>query len=151
MKKTVLPILPSKTGSSYLDTAKNKLYLDDIFEDEDVILQSSVFRDIFKCTKKMYNKNKAIVKITANGKCIYRLFRAKAANDFDSQYVGLTTYSLYLLRDAKGDYPKEVTLSRGKYLPFLWKHPNFAVNISFKLGIFSIIVGILSLVTTIIK
>ena len=152
--KKVASILPlNASGSSYLNG--DNLYLNDISRvsdaDEDVVLYSNVYEEIFGITRKLEkdtNKRLAIVKISANGKSIHRAFRSVAGMTND--YAGLTANSLRLLNDSMGNDPKEVELSPGSRLPFYWYHPDKAIRISIKLGLLSVILGSLSIVISVL-
>ncbi len=157
-RKTVLTILPNKyDGDSWVYQAYNRLYLNDIYSmsemDGFVVLQSSVFEEVFGITKKLsssYDKRLPIVKISENGKTIYRVYRSVGVKGFTGQHVGLTSNSIVLLCDINGDNPKEVELSPGKYFPFFWQHPDKAIRISFKLGLLSMALGFLSIITSVV-
>ena len=157
-RKTVLTVLPNKYGgNSWVFKAYNRLYLNDIYSmpemDGYVVLQSSVFEEVFGMTKKLssdFDKQLPIVKISENGKAIYRLYRSVGVNGFSKEFVGLTANSICLLCDINGENPKEVELSPGRYFPFYWHHPDKAIRISFKLGLLSVALGILSLVTSVV-
>ncbi len=157
-QKKVLTILPNKSNTdSYADDINKKLFMSGIFSitdaDGEVYLQSSVFEEIFGMTKKMSNdkvKRLAIVKIEGTGKPIYRAFKSGSIKGLTKDYVGLTSNSLYLLSDATGNFPDNVELSPGKYIPFYWQHPDKAIRISVKLGFLSLFLGLLSIVISIV-
>jgi hypothetical protein len=121
--------------------------------DGDVLMKSDGYNAVFKTTKKTADnsqKRLSIVKISANGKVIYRAYRGVSATDFLKDYVALTPNSIMLLNDKAGNEPKEVEVSKGCIFPFYWYHPDKAVRISFKLGLVSLLMGVISIVISII-
>ena len=88
--KELIKILPAKAGQVGKELSNKCLYLDNISSisemDEYVVLQSSVFKDLFTKTLKSsssFRKLLPIVKITStdkdgNKKSIHRAFRSEA-------------------------------------------------------------------------
>lgn len=155
----VLVILPNKTtGSSYIDAVNKKVFIVDLTNASDmdgiIVLHSSVFEEIFGITKKIssnYIKQLPIIKISENGKHIYRAYKAIPINGFTKDYAGLTSNSLCLLNDVNGNNPTTIELSPGRYFPFYWHHPDKSIRISFKLGLLSALLGLLSIIISIVS
>lgn len=57
--------------------------------------------------------------------------------------VGLSPSSIRLLSDKDGNNPTEVKVEMGRVFPFYWEHPDKAIRISFKLGLWSVALGIM--------
>lgn len=137
----------------------NEYYLNDSIPEniDTVILAGCDFKEIFGKTKAespMWTKRLPVVKIAFNGKSIHRRFYGN--NDLgkevrDKEYVGvyaaLNYSSLYELVDDKPDTikGKTVQISKGCRLPYYWNHPFHATRISFRLGLISISIAVVSL------
>lgn len=117
-----------------------------------VYLLSEDYYDIFGQFKKKSSdgqKRTSVIKIKAdNGKKIYREYNGSGATGFKRGMIALTPNSISLLDKIKNGqtiHPKKLILSPGLYLPFYLDHPDKAIRVSFRLGILSVLLGILSL------
>lgn len=144
--KVILPT--NQSGVNYIDD--DKMFLKDISTiseaDGDAVFQSNAYFDIFKFTRKRSNTGKkrlSIVKISANGESIHRAFKSESVNDIKKDMVGLSPSSIRLLSDKDGNNPTEVKVEMGRVFPFYWEHPDKAIRISFKLGLWSVALGIM--------
>ena len=112
--------------------------------DEYVVLESHMYARIFgkkKITAKDSRKRLSVVKIDYNGKAIHRAYMSVPATDFKKEFVGLTTNSIYLLSGSDGNTVSllsNVTLSKGNKLIYFWTHPNAAVRMALKIGVWGI-------------
>lgn len=97
-----------------------------------------------------------IVKISFGDRSVYRRLLISPIQGLDSKTVGLTYNSIGELTNysptAANISPNDdvVTLSKGCRLTFWRQHPNPAARISFILGSWSIILGVLSIAISII-
>ena len=96
-------------------------------------------------------KRLSVVKITYDSKhVIYRKFW-KTNNKSFNKGVAVTIHSLLFLSNDSGDMlGKKVTVERSSRFNYYWHHPNEIVQCSFLLGLLSIIMGLLSLLITVI-
>lgn len=151
--KNILRILPSTTGTNSI--SGDVLYLKGISlpseVDGDVYLTSHLYEEIFGKSKKSSSncqKQLSIVKISANGQSIHRAYKSTSAANFTKNYAALTTKSISFLTDSNGHETQVVTLSKGSCFLFYWSHPDIAIRLSFKLGLLSVILGLLSILLT---
>lgn len=122
-----------------------------------VMLNLNDYKEIFgtsraKSSRKL--KHLSVVKITSkDGYSIHRRYystgKAKAG-----EVVGLTLSSIRLLsKESISEYlstAPEVSLSKGSKLLYYWENPILATAISVRLGLISIILGVLSIALALI-
>jgi hypothetical protein len=150
-KKNLLKIIVSKTGTSQVNN--NLLEVDGIASSMEmnqyVLMQSKCYEGIFGEKKKYSSDNMkrlSVVKITHNGKSIHRAFKALPATGLTENHVGLTPASIELLTDSYNNSSMDVELSKGCKWKYYWYHPGSATRISFKLGMWSIGLAIISII-----
>ena len=98
-------------------------------------------------------KGESLLKITANGRTIYRKYKAEQIKGA-TNYVALSYRSLGMLGFKKEDFRKgnfkEVYVQKTCWLPFLWNYYDTNVRYTFRctmvLGILSFLLGVLSLI-----
>ena len=117
--------------------------------------QIYLHKEIFGKFKKDYEKTVSIIKIKADtGKTIYREYQGKAVSGFNTDTVALSPNSIKLLSRYNNDdtmtRPDSLTLSPGHKFPFYWSHPDKAIKISFRMGLLSIALSVISIITAII-
>jgi len=154
---TVVRVIYNKDDETSFDKEKNVIKLQGFRSptefDAEIGLHSSVFKKIFHKRKSEAAddmKRLSIVKVTYNGKSIYRNFRGVQSKDYKADFAVLSQQSISLLSSGKADAPMEVTLSKGWLLPYYWCHPDKAIRLSAKLGLLSVALGFLSVVLAII-
>ncbi len=119
--------------------------------DGDVFLMSTAYRNIFGRPRKDSSSSKkclSVVKVSANGRSIYRAYRSIPAENFTKDYVALTSKSIGMLAK-DGIDPTEVLLTPGCRFLFYWNHPDLAIRLSIKLGMLSIALALLSIAISI--
>jgi hypothetical protein len=128
---------------------------DDIEQLRDAVL---VYKDTYKLffgpkTSNQRNYWKPqIVKISYGDRCIYRRLLVSSIKGLNSKTIGITYSSIGELTNCSKNgintSPNNdvVTISRGCRWAYWRRHPNPAARISYILGIFSIALGILSIV-----
>ncbi len=154
----LLKILPKPSASNNsIDFSANIFYSNSLSSsdsaDGEIYLNSSDYKSVFGNKKAKQNKRKkllSIVKVTANGKTIHRSFRGATAPGFTNQFAALSPSSILLLNNDNGESPKQVTLFRGKRIPYYYNHPDKSIRLSFKLGCLSLLLGIISIVLAIL-
>ena len=154
-KKNLLKIIVSKTGTSQVNN--NLLEVDGIASSMEmnqyVLMQSKCYEGIFGEKKKYSSDNMkrlSVVKITHNGKSIHRAFKALPATGLTENHVGLTPASIGLLTDSYNNSPMDVELSKGCKWKYYWYHPGSATRISFKFGMWSIGLAIISIILSVL-
>ena len=154
--KKVVTILPDSSASmNYFEGNVLRLISINSASDIDgeVLMTSHSFEDVFGTEKKTadnFLKQLPIVKICANGKKIHRAYRGVSVKGFNKELVALSPNSIMLLNDNNGVEPEKVELSEGSILPFYWYHPDKAIRLSFKIGLISLLMGIISIAISII-
>ena len=114
---------------------------------------SSAYKNIFG--KNKYNQSQSkqrlsIVKIT-NDECrrsIYRVYRGASITDLKSDTVMLSPAALQEL-SIDDCTNKKVSVSRGCRWAYYRNHPNAATRISFRIGMWGVSVGLLSIIVSI--
>lgn len=160
-RKVVALNFPPKGHTLPLDVVVgNNLYTEDIYEDESlqdsVFMSSKSYSSIFgesRSESNCYKRRLAVVRIKSitTHKSIYRKYV------FSPKYEGLDDNNLALhpssIRELGNNNEivgSDVIVSPGSALLYYWRHPFHATRISTKLGVCSIILGILSIILTIV-
>jgi len=152
MTKEIVKVLPSSLGKNEFsgDTLRiNGISLPSEMDDK-ACFQSNVYEEIFGEKKKKisYRKKRlSVVKLTSNGRSIHRLYYSVSTSDFTSNFVALTPNSIEALYDADGNAPTYTSVEKGNKLIFYIQHPNYAIRISVRMGLLSIFLGVLSILT----
>ena len=140
-----------RIDNDFLKSKESFLHTDiDEFEDK-ILLRSEEHEEIFgkKFTEK---KNKPwkrkIVKIIYNKRLIRRMYRGE--NTLLKDEFGLTPLSIYELGLGNDNNNIDIGFSRGNKILFYCNHPKHYVRVAFKLGVLSIILGIISIAVTIL-
>lgn len=154
--KIVAKVLPDSSAAKhyYANGILHLVGINNASEvDGEAFVISNCYLDVFGMRRKNADDSKkrlSIMKISANGKSIYRECRCVSATSFNSDYVALSPHSIMLLNDKNGDNPQTVNLSEGSRIPFYWLHPDKAVRLSFKLGLVSLLLGVISIAISIL-
>lgn len=123
--------------------------------EELAFMQSSDFQLIFG-VKDSEGKRKGsqIVKITNpnNGKSVHRQYRTSYEISKMYDYVSISYTAIKNIVNSKGDFDdlRRVYVSEGSRLCYYLSHPNYAVRISIWLGSISVLLGVLSLLITLL-
>ena len=115
---------------------------------------SSAYKNIFGDNKRNQLQSKqrlSVVKITnkENRRSIYRVYRSASIKGLDSNTVMLSPAALQEL-DIDDCTDKSVSVSRGCRWAFYRNHPNAATRISFRIGMWGVSVGLLSIIVSIL-
>ena len=99
-------------------------------------------------------KKLPVVKITNphNGKHVHRLFRTSHEIRGFKEYAGVTYTTIKQITDNKEelDTLESVLLSKGCIIPFYWNHPIHATQMAIHIGVYSLVIGLISIVLTLI-
>lgn len=150
IKVKVLKILPAFTTNKSM-VNNDALRLANISTpkelDEYVVLHSSMYEKIFKRKKMDASRSKkqlSVVKVCYEGKSIHRAYLYVPASNFNSNYIALTPNSINELICGKEiDSLGAFVVCRGCRWIYYWHHPNAAVRMSFRIGLFGIFIAIL--------
>ena len=154
---------PSKKGTSPIDQVVGNNIFTDICGDEQkedsVYMSPNSYKDIFGKTRKessRCSKRISVVRIYSKKtrKAIHRKYVCSSA------FIGLGDKALALhpssIRELCGPgfenddiVGGEVKVSRGSWFLYFWNHPFHATRISMKLGVFSIIIALISIALSI--
>jgi hypothetical protein len=121
------------------------------YYDERVYLENSKYEKIF--TKKFKEQgnlpsNRGIIKISIKGsrRKIYRIFAG--GNKVNGNQVGLSGCSLQIL-GINENQNHTFILSKSCRFYFMWDHPNHNTRIVYKISMFALFIGLLSIIITI--
>lgn len=122
------------------------------------LVYKDTYRQLFgpKGSNQRYYWKPQIVKISYGDRCIYRRLLVSATKGLNSKTVGITYSSIGELtncsKNGENASPnnKLVTMSRGCILFYWQRHPNPAARISYLLGVWSIAIGVFSIVLSIL-
>lgn len=124
--------------------------------EELVFLQPKDFELIFgKKDGDRKDKGLPIVKITNphNGRHVYRAFRTSSEIQGFKDYAGITYTAIKQISEKRDELQTLdlVLLSKGYRIPFYWSHPNHATRIAIQMGTISILLGVVSVIPSIVK
>lgn len=126
--------------------------------DSIVFLDGNDFKGIFgdRHADTNYKNKLAIVKITnpQNGKSIHRQLRTSSElhrNGWKNHAV-LTYFSLINLVNSQSQLENmdKVEISKGSIYKYYWNHPYHATKVATRIGIYSVVIGIISLILSLI-
>ncbi len=93
-----------------------------------------------------------IVKVTCNGKIIYRKLRAKAIKGLDAETVGIDYISIMELGTNDDDLIQiEKARFPGRFISYFVKHPNEDIRTGWICFALSLLISLLGLIITLIK
>lgn len=94
-----------------------------------------------------YPWKKKIIKITskATGLSVYRIWRGVPAYVESKDTLFVDDSAKFALIKSKDDTTVDLILSKGSRIGFYWNHFENATRISFKLGLTSVVLGVISL------
>lgn len=121
-----------------------------------VYTSNGIFKEIFgKAEKdfKDYKEKKKIVKITSKetNHSIYRIWNGAPLGARTKETIFIDKYAKYDLLKDKNTENATLELSKGSKLAFYLNHYDHMVRVSFKLGLWSVILGAISFVISIIS
>ena len=124
---------------------------------EDVVwFSNKQYFEIFKKKRSKDYKNKllAIVRLEYQDRRIRRRYKYNPILRLNNNQLGLTSESVRILFDDMPDISNEIIkVSMGNIwdtIMFYWDHPFHATRISFKIGIISLITGVISIFISVI-
>ncbi len=126
------------------DKDENNLLIETF--DERVYLFNGMYEDIFGIKFQEQNQlpsKRGVVKLNITGteRKIYRLF--SGGNRVNKDEIGLSRTSMQILGiDDNQKY--DFILSKGCKFQFMWNHPNHSTRIAFRLAIWAVFIGLLS-------
>lgn len=157
-------ILPLRGKTDKQEYKDGKLYLDSVDNyQEIVVVHNKSFEKIFGVPKYQYFQRKCnfsrrlpVVKISYKDRSIYRRIELLSVYKFTGECAALTNKSLGELsriekkengeiRMDRPDDKSKVMITRGCWFLYYWLHPNSATRISFRVGLPSLVISIISL------
>ncbi len=115
------------------------------FYEDKALLFSQQHYGLFGRTIKENPKKRGVVRVKNGKRVIYRSFLSEAAFHLKSDEIGLDVSSLRelgLSRTGK----REVVASKGTRFQFYYSHPNSALRMPFKIGLYCIALAIFALI-----
>ncbi len=121
-----------------------------------VYTSNNVFSVVFGKNEKdfdTYNKKKKVIKITSldTNKSIYRIWNGAPLGAKTKDLLFLDKNAKYDLLSDKSVNSVNIVFSKGSKLKFYLNHYDHMVRVSFKLGLWSVIVGVVSFIIGIIS
>lgn len=121
-----------------------------------VYTSNHIFKEIFKKNESDFNtyaKKKKVIKITSldTKKSIYRFWNGAPFGAKTKDTLFLDKYAKYDLLVEKNKNTVNIVFSKGSKLKFYLNHYDHMVRVSFKLGLWSVIIGIVSFIIGIIS
>ena len=116
-------------------------------------LQAKAYKEIFNKKKKdasQSNQRLSVLKVKYDNRCIYRKYASKPIEGLKKDCIAISGNSeqqLNLPRNGE----RTVTVSKSYWLPFYWHHTNSATRISFRIGMWGLLIAIIGLVLSVIK
>jgi len=108
--------------------------------DERVFLENHHYKNIFGKTysdEEYLPSKRGIVKISLNNRKIYRIFSSANSKSFNNDMIGLSIISLQQL-GIGNEQEKNIKLSKGNRVCFMFNHPNHSIRIAYKISLFAI-------------
>lgn len=131
---------------------------------EDVaVFHTSMFFKIYKKRKYEMSNKIPVVKISFGDKCIYRRVELVSCKNFHQDLVGITYKSMGELTNysCNGNTIEPITRREGDevnititptgVISYYFYHPNSATRMSFRIGAPSLIIGVASLIVSVIS
>lgn len=123
-----------------------------------VIVNQSVYRNLFEDKAKNQRNYwiPQIVKVTFEGRSIYRRIVVSSTKGLDATKVGMTYNSIgeltnYSPKEAnKIPIGEKVKVERGSRLTYWRRHPNAAARIAYIFGLSSIFIGLISVMLSLL-
>lgn len=121
-----------------------------------VYTSNNIFEEIFKKKEKDftdYKTKKKVIKITSKDSkiTIYRFWNGAPVGAKTKDTIYVDKYAKYDLLLNKDQEKANLILSRGSKIAFYLNHYDHMVRVSFKLGLWSVIIGVVSFVFSIIS
>lgn len=155
-----LNYVPKRIGKYPLDwVTGNNLYTticgDPDYEDSVYMSPESYAEIIGKCRAKAgrFKRRLTVIRIFSpkTHRSIYRKFVTNPMfRGLNKTNLALHPSSIRELGDNKEIVNSSVIVSQGSFFLFFWRHPFHATRISMKLGVFSILLAIISIILTIV-
>lgn len=159
MTKIYNPVVVHYIANSHPVTS-NCVYKDSysyIEDNQDVAwFYNKEYQELFGIKRSLDHRNKllAIVRLEYNGKVIRRRYKYDSSLRIKGNQVGLTSESIRILFDDMDNvYQEEILVSKGNFIDtimFYWNHPFHATRISFKVGLPSLVISVVSLLLSIL-
>ena len=120
-----------------------------LFGTDSAYMSPSAYKEIFKKELDGTNREDRFIKISHNNNSIYRIFRGVPHNILSKDVIymdsdGKNILNNYSDSDDKND-KIELEITPVSWFSFYWRTSNIMTRISFKTGVYSIILGLISL------
>lgn len=120
-----------------------------LFGTDSAYMSPGAYKEIFGKTLAGTNREDRFIKISHNNNSIYRIFRGVPHNILSKDVIymdsdGKNILNNYSDSDDKND-KIELEITPVSWFSFYWRTSNIMTRISFKTGVYSIILGLISL------
>lgn len=144
---TVYKALPNSNSKQFVILCHDR----DLDTESKALFCSDSYRVIFGQTKKRSNQQRqrlSVVKIKCGKRKIYRSFQARSITSLNKDSIGLSPNACQELGiEPNGE---KVSVRKGCSWGYFWNHPNSATRVSFRIGLPSLFVGLISLIIALI-
>lgn len=120
-----------------------------LFGTDSAYMSPSAYKEIFEKNLAGTNREDRFIKISHNNNSIYRIFRGVPYNILSKDIIyidsdGKNILNNYSDSDDKND-KIELEITPASWFSFYWHTSNIMARISFKIGFYSIILGLISI------
>ena len=144
---TVYKALPNSNSNQYVIQCHDR----DLDTESKALFWSDSYKVIFGQTKKSSNQKRqrlSVVKIKYGKRKIYRSFQSRSITGLNKDCIGLSPNACQELGiEPNGE---KVVVRKGCIWGYFWNHPNSATRVSFRIGLPSLLVGLISLLLAIL-
>ena len=120
-----------------------------LFGTDSAYMSPSAYKEIFGKTLAGTNRENRFIKISHNNNSIYRIFRGVPNNVLSKDIIYIDSDGKNILNNYNGSDDNndkiELEIIPVSWFSFYWHTSNIMARISFKTGVYSIILGLISL------
>ena len=117
-----------------------------LFGTDSAYMYPGAYKEIFKKELKGSNREDRYIKISHNNNSIYRIFRGVPNNVLSKDIIYIDSDGKNILNNGDDKDDKiELEITPVSWFSFYWHTSNIMARISFKTGVYSIILGLISL------
>lgn len=144
---TVYKALPKSNSNQFVILCHDR----DLDTESKALFCSRSYQDIFGQTKKNSKQKRqrlSVIRIQYGKRKIYRSFQTRGITGLNEDCIGLSPNACQELGiEPNGE---KVSVRKGCSWGYFWNHPNSATRVSFRIGLPSLFVGLISLIIALI-
>ncbi|MGI5055046.1 hypothetical protein [Treponema socranskii] len=120
-----------------------------LFGTDSAYMSPSAYKEIFGTTLAGTNRENRFIKISHNNNSIYRILRGVPHNILSKDIIYMDSDGKNILNNYNNSDDKndkiELEITPASWFSFYWHTSNIMTRISFKTGVYSIILGLISI------